>query len=789
MNSPISSNTSESSKEARFNWLKKNYENENKNEINFQEIFNSLIRRKKLFIFTFITILLSSSSLILLQLLISPIYKGSFKLLVANPLGQSESGTETKDFATQMLLSATGNMANNNMSTLIEFLKSPYVLEDLSAEIGIDKNRFAKMINIQQIKEGRQTSEVLEITLETRKPKNGLDILKKLSKTYVDVVVKQKERNFSEGLKFLESQEPIIRLRTESLQEELRKFQEENSIIFPEDSGKTIKVQQKILEDELRELDFTRSKLVDAKKSIKDGEMTFQRFNSNFNDSRGSSIQLSDIDKGLFAQLEVIDKELAEARTKFSENSKIVKGFLKRRQTIEPLILQSQLRAIDKTLKSNLDSMNTLKQQISDLELQFQKQPNLMKEYMMLEQKLIIAFEDLVAIEKVKKSYQTNLAQNIAPWLIISPAEIGPKPIKPSVPKDFIISGFISFILAILAALWRDNNKNVFYTNDELNKYTNAPFIGSFPYISHLSKIIKKEGNIKNIFLYDVPNEKMFKSIQEKEIIEKEIFLYQESLKNIYTTFKFTNTDNSIKSLAITSSVSSEGKSLITSLFAKTINDLGLRILLVDTDIRDPKIHLRMGLENKLGLSNLLTDEKLKISNIIGNIPNFDSFDVITAGSSSSNSTKIIGSERMSQFVRDISDSKNYDLIIFNTPPIYELADASLISEKVDGIILIASLNNVDKNILLESIKKINLTGSKLLGIISNNIRSKNNIDNLNYSPNSSKLYKISNSKRSINKTGIRKIILFSSFIKQACFEKIKTFKLKFINLLNYLDD
>ena len=90
-------------------------------------------------------------------------------------------------------------------------------------------------------------------------------------------------------------------------------------------------------------------------------------------------------------------------------------------------------------------------------------------------------------------------------------------------------------------------------------------------------------------------------------------FFYQESMRNLFTSIRYLNTDNKIKSIMMTSSVPSEGKSTINILFAKTLTQLCLKVLIIDLDLRKPKIHKRLKLNNFKGMSSLLTDEKIEI--------------------------------------------------------------------------------------------------------------------------------------------------------------------------------
>ena len=91
------------------------------------------------------------------------------------------------------------------------------------------------------------------------------------------------------------------------------------------------------------------------------------------------------------------------------------------------------------------------------------------------------------------------------------------------------------------------------------------------------------------------------------------------------------NSDNPIEVITITSSVSKEGKSLSSILLAKTLSEMDLRILQIDADLRKPQLHLRLGLNNITGLSNIITNEEIKISDAIQNVPGFTNWNIMTS--------------------------------------------------------------------------------------------------------------------------------------------------------------
>ena len=143
--------------------------------------------------------------------------------------------------------------------------------------------------------------------------------------------------------------------------------------------------------------------------------------------------------------------------------------------------------------------------------------------------------------------------------------------------------------------------------------------------------------------------------------------------------------------------------------------------------MRKPQLHYRLGMNNILGLSNILTDSSLDVSKVIKKVEGYENWDVITSGFVPPDPTRLLSSDRMNQFITTLKNSKKYDIVIFDCPPVIGLADASLISEKTDGMILLVSLDKVPFGLPLESKRIMKNSGAEFLGIIINSTKESNN--------------------------------------------------------------
>ena len=200
-------------------------------------------------------------------------------------------------------------------------------------------------------------------------------------------------------------------------------------------------------------------------------------------------------------------------------------------------------------------------------------------------------------------------------------------------------------------------------------------------------------------------------------------FFYQEAFRNLFTSIRFLNSDRPLRSIALTSSLPAEGKSLVNVLLAKTLSEMGQRVLLIDADLRKPQLHVRMGLNNLTGLSNVLTEGDQHWRDAVQSVPGYENWSVLTAGRRPPDPTRLLSSQRMHELVRELEQSNQFDLVLFDTPPVLGLADAALVAEHCDGLMLLVSLNRVDRSLPKEAVARIRSSGAPLLGLITNALK------------------------------------------------------------------
>ena len=701
----------------------------NDDEIDLRELWRALRRRKKLVAVTAAGIFALSVLISAYQRILRPVYQGSFSLLISDPLN-NESGNRAAAAALEggMFEELARNTTTNDIPTLIELLRSPLLLSPIAERHDIKSNSLANRITITTGGAKRKEAEgILRISVTGRDPLEDKDLLEDLSSTYLQAALQQRQQRLSDGLGFLNKQAPTLEAKLEQIQSEVSTFRQRHSLLEPTTEGGALKQREAEIAALVLDLDAGRNRLLRVRQEIANGTLTARGFQEAIGGlgngtTAGGNVQgltISDVDQSLLQQLLKVETELSEARSKYNPDSSMVRGLEARLNQLQPLLRKNQLEAVDAALNLNAGRLETAQAQETELNRQFLKQPALIKQYETLQTRLQIAQNNLTGLVTARENFQLEIAQRSVPWRVIDPPEINPNPIKPSVPRNLALGAVLGLVAGIAAGLLRDRMDHVFHQASEVKMDLGLPLLGHIPHVNAFKGVREDQ----RFLLVELDQDDQSKVDQDSKKAIYQRFYYQEAFRNLFTSIRFLNTDQPLRSIALSSSLPAEGKSLINVLLAKTLSEMGQRVLLIDADLRKPQLHTRLGLNNLLGLTNVLTDDSNSWRNILQNVENYENWSVITAGRRPPDPARLLSSSRMQQLVQDIQNSGEFDLILFDTPPVLGLADSSLVAAHCDGLMLLVSLDRVDRSLPKEAVARLRSSGVPLLGVVTNAIK------------------------------------------------------------------
>ena len=188
-----------------------------------------------------------------------------------------------------------------------------------------------------------------------------------------------------------------------------------------------------------------------------------------------------------------------------------------------------------------------------------------------------------------------------------------------------------------------------------------------------------------------------------------------EAHRTLRTSLQFANADREMKTILVTSAEPSEGKTTVASRLAIDFAMLGRRVLIIDSDLRKPRLHREYGIENGVGLSNLLTNmvEREEVASLFKPLETPNLY-CMTAGVIPPNPADLLASSRTSFVLEQFK--KQFDVIILDAPPVMGLADAAILSRLADATLMVISCKQVPRNSVKSAVARLKATGGHIVG-------------------------------------------------------------------------
>jgi capsular exopolysaccharide synthesis family protein len=193
---------------------------------------------------------------------------------------------------------------------------------------------------------------------------------------------------------------------------------------------------------------------------------------------------------------------------------------------------------------------------------------------------------------------------------------------------------------------------------------------------------------------------------------------FAEAYRSLRTALQFSTTSGVPKSLLITSSRPSEGKSSTAATLARNFAELGMRVLLIDADLRKPSLHTALGLGNGFGLTNCLIDnaippdvfQKTAVSGLT----------FMASGPLPPNPAELLAGPKMLSLLTVAAEK--YDIVIVDSPPVGGLADAPLLANMVIGTLLVVDVSATHRGVARAAVKRLHFARAQMVGTVVNKV-------------------------------------------------------------------
>lgn len=191
-----------------------------------------------------------------------------------------------------------------------------------------------------------------------------------------------------------------------------------------------------------------------------------------------------------------------------------------------------------------------------------------------------------------------------------------------------------------------------------------------------------------------------------------------EAIKTIRTNLLFSSIDEPVKSILMTSSMSGEGKSFVSANLAVAFAQAGVKVLIVDCDLRRGRQHKIFNIDNEQGLSNLLLDDVDKNYKKYIKKTRYENIYVLPMGIVPPNPSELLASAKNKQLVKILK--QKFDLVIYDGVPIGGLTDSIIMADLVDKIVIVSAYKITPVEFLANTNKALEKFKDKIAGVILN---------------------------------------------------------------------
>ena len=656
----------------------------------------------------------------------SPLYEASARVKFDRTSTVAQQLIETMSFSNA-----------NDLNSQTEFIRGFPVMERVAIELGRvpaqatpEEKRSATYLNTvydlgQEIKTQREgDTNIIRITSTSDQPEMAEKTANSVANSYRLENIMTKNRLVMESRRFVEEQLAGLERQLNTAEDALRAFREREGQVFLTDEARAAletftkleeqhnDVMRKRAEGERQIAALTRSEAVIGKQS---GRIFTEE----------QSALLTILNQRLL--------DLVQERNTLLINYTTDHPQVQEQQKKIANVKAEMLLELRAKLKTMQDRESTLLEQRDRYRNRYLQFPRAAIQMGRLEREVKVNADLLATLKAKHQELQIKSAEQIEEVTIVAPAIVPSAPINsPNTQMNLMVASLMGVFLGIVIAFARESFDTSIGTIEGIEEFLKVPVLGVIPQFDSKEMLEASRAALPaNSSESTVENfSKLICLIDPKSILS-------ESLRSLRTNIQFASMDRKVKSILFTSAGIGEGKSTCVSNLAITLAQEGQRVLLVDADLRRPIVHQRLGLERTPGLADALVGSTSWRSHVrsatdlmlgpmgvdrVMSTPGLDNLHILTSGSEVGNPNEFLNMNKIKTLVNEMSEE--YDLVLFDTPPILPVTDAVAFSSRVDGTILVYQVGRIGRNALKRAKFLLDHAQANVMGIVLTNVKS-----------------------------------------------------------------
>jgi polysaccharide biosynthesis transport protein len=555
-----------------------------------------------------------------------------------------------------------------------------------------------------------RNSRLVDVNFENRNPKLAAQVANQLAKEYVDMNFQTKFDATKSASEFLEKQMTDMQANVENSESKMVQFSQKNDIYEISDKENVI----------LQKLADLNSALTAVQADRIQKESVWNIVHQTGPDSFPEVLR-NEIIRGLETNLAALKVQQAKLESSFKPGwpeLDQVKGQVVEAEAQLAVERQKAIRNVETEYRTAVQREKLLGQALADQKNQANAfnqnsiQYNILKRQVETDKQL---YDGL--LQRMKEAGVAGLlkSNNIH---VVDPARPSPAPYRPNKTMNLTLGLVIGLLVGLGLAFFFEHLDSSIKTPDDVDKFIKLPSLGVIPSAASLLQ----SGRRKLIAVPAAVNGS--KEVAHDNSVELITYqdtksLISEAYRNLRTSVLLSSgSGHPPKTLLVTSSQAGEGKTTTAINIAITLSQTGGKVVLLDCDMRNPRVHRIMGVENSAGMSTYLSGNS-DLSTLIqqSDIPNLF---IVSAGRIPPNPAELLGSSRMKQGLALLDEY--FEHIVIDSPPVLSVTDARILGSMVDGVVLVIKGGETPKEAVQRTKRLLQEVHAHMIGTLLNNV-------------------------------------------------------------------
>lgn len=615
-------------------------------------------------------------------------------------VSKPDENTRAKD---NLQLRTTGTVSAANEDLAEAKRLAPYV------------NAILAGLKVDPVKETRglyKETRLIDISYTHTDPEVAARVVNAIAKTYVFNNLEKKGETNTTTAEFLEKRIAELQQKVRTDEEKLVNYAKNNQIISLEPNQNTV----------AERLAGLNKQLMEAENDRIEAESNFKAANK-----AGAANALADLDA---KQVNETESKLADLRQKRAQLMVDATEEAPEVKEVDQQIAELDRQAKDmRARKSNmiLTNLETSYRQTLAREQELRKSFEKQRGETLTQNEAAITYRIFQQEIQTNKTLLENLLQRSKENDVIMASKpnnisvvdyaITPEgPIGPNRTRTVFVALFLALGLGVGLALLLEYLDDTVHSTEEVERLLHLPALAVIPaalgngkrrLLSGPGALQKRNGNPGD-------NPELLMNVDGRSPLA-------ESYRHLRTSVLLSTAGRAPRSLLVTSSLPGEGKTTTAVNTAVSLAQTGASVVIIDADMRRPRLRSIFGLSDRAGLSSILSNElsEAEVLAMVAQVP-VNGLHVLTAGPIPPNPAELLGSEQMRRLMIILQSKFNH--VVVDSPPVSSFTDGVLISSMVDGVLLVVHGGKSSRHVVKRSRQLLQDVGAKIFGVVLNNV-------------------------------------------------------------------